>query len=405
MASVVDLVHRQLWQRLPQAWRRTALFRATSLIAPRPTIAAIGAGPIIVAGALRTASGLGQAARLCHDALRQAGLPVFGVDLTELLRQPSSCPDFAFDRGHALSGPGTLILFVNAPLVPLAMWHLGRRLILNKRIVGYWAWELPTIPDEWRHGMPFVHEVWTPTRFVADAVRPLAGNRRVHVLPYPVAIEPIKVCARHTKLDRPFTVLSIFNMDSSFARKNPCAAINAFRWAFGDDPGVRLIVKTANTASFKEGLSLMQRAKDSARNVIITDQMLTSADMTFLYDQSEVLLSLHRSEGFGLTMAEAMLHGLAVIATDWSGNTDFLNRDTGIPIPYHLIPAQDAQATYHHPDMMWAEANVEAAARALRQLREDRGLLRQLGQQAASIGANIWSVERHANAVRRHLGL
>jgi glycosyltransferase involved in cell wall biosynthesis len=114
---------------------------------------------------------------------------------------------------------------------------------------------------------------------------------------------------------------------------------------------------------------------------------------------------LHRSEGFGLTLAEAMSRGLPVVATNWSGNVDFLTPETGIPIPYRLIPAEDPQGTYHHPQMSWAAADIDAAASALRRLRGDPALCSRLGCAAARFAARAWSAEAFTAAVRHHLAL
>ena len=118
-----------------------------------------------------------------------------------------------------------------------------------------------------------------------------------------------------------------------------------------------------------------------------------------------MLISLHRSEGFGLTLAEAMLRGLPVIATNWSGNVDFLTGDTGIPVPYRLVPAQDPQGTYQHPDLRWADADIDAAAAALRRLRANPALRRALGEAAAAFGVKVWSGAAYAATARRRLGL
>jgi hypothetical protein len=183
-----SLLHREVWQRLPQGPRQRALFGAATLLAPRPGREVLPSGPIIVAGALRTASGLGQSARLGYEALRLAGVEVFGVDLTAALMQPLDAADFDFADGSSLVGPGTLILHVNAPLVPLAFIRLGRRLVADKYVVGYWAWELPALPADWRHGIRFVHEVWVPSRFVAQAISSMSFGRPVRVVPHPVAL-------------------------------------------------------------------------------------------------------------------------------------------------------------------------------------------------------------------------
>ena len=242
--SLKDRAHRELWQRLPRGLRRAALFRASAWMAPRPTPTAAAGKPVIVAGSLSTASGLGNSARLCHDALKAAGLPVLGIDLTGWLMQPADFPDFAFSDGGGIDGPGTLVVHVNAPLMGLAMLRLGHRLVRGKRIVGYWAWELPEAPAEWRHGAAFVHEVWVPSAFTAEAVGPVAADLPVCVVPHPVATHRSGPFARKAAGEGPFTALTIFDAASSFARKNPCAAIRAFRLAFGDDEGARLIVKS-----------------------------------------------------------------------------------------------------------------------------------------------------------------
>ena len=149
-------------------------------------------------------------------------------------------------------------------------------------------------------------------------------------MPPPVAIDVKPTDQVERDAARPFTVLTIFNMASSFARKNPCAAISAFRSAFGDDPHARLIIKLANMSAYPHGLKLIQVAIADARNITLISASLEKSALNALYSEADVLISLHRSEGFGLTLAEAMLRGLPVIATNWSGNVDFLTGDPGI---------------------------------------------------------------------------
>ena len=141
-------------------------------------------------------------------------------------------------------------------------------------------------------------------------------------------------------------MLVVFNIASSFARKNPCAAIAAFRHAFGDDPSVRLIVKYMNDFVWPEGVRLMEEAAGDATNIELIGGVLDEAGMDALYERADVVMSLHRAEGLGLPVAEGMLRGLPVIATDWSGNADFLTRETGVPVGYKLVPVNDPQGKY-----------------------------------------------------------
>lgn len=365
-------------------------------------VSAIPKSPVILAGPLSTASGLGQAARLCHDALKAAAeYPILGVDLTSALMQPKDV-EFVVADGRDYRGPGTIILHVNSPLVPLAILSLGRRFLHEKYVIGYWAWELPQAPSEWRHGVPFVHEVWVPSNFTASAVQPLVAPRPVRVVPLPVSISvsPSGLGDRHTS--RPFTVLTFFNAKSSITRKNPQAAIAAFRQAFGPDPGARLIVKATHLHGVPQAADI--RNLCSAPNIVLTEEVTNAAALDALYAQADLMLSLHRSEGFGLTLAEAMLRGLPVLATNWSGSVDFVTDACGIPVPCRLVPAEDPQRSYHYPEMQWAEPDIAAAAAALVALRADPDRRRRLGEAAAASATANWNAESYARLVRETLG-
>jgi glycosyltransferase involved in cell wall biosynthesis len=395
-------LHRHVWQRLPYGLRRKVLFTATSAMAPRPPRAVRPSTPLIVAGPLRTASGLGQSARLCHDALIQAGFDVRSIDLTAALMQPFDYPAFPTIEAERCAGPGTLFLHVNAPFVPLAMVKLAS-VMRGKFIIGCWAWELPHTPDEWRNGVPFVHEIWVPSSFVADAVKPIALGRLVRVMPYPVAMRPASAGNSRSNPDV-FNVLTLFDAASGFARKNPLASIKAFQTAFGTDPNARLTIKVARASSFPCGAKALASALEGVPNVALVHDNMTAAELDALYGNADVLISLHRAEGFGLTLAEAMVRGLPVVATEWSGNVDFLNRRTGVPIPFRMVPAEDPQRTYHYPGMMWADADTAAAAAALRFLRSDPEQRAQIGRAAAEHARRAWSTETYGAATRNYLG-
>lgn len=395
LKPVLKFAHHHVWRRLPHKARRAMLFRLASWWAPRPAADARATAPIIIVGMLRHASGLGAAARACHDALKAAGLRVYGIDLTEKLMHEVNHADFIYDDGRELLGEGTVFLHISGPLAPLAMGYLGRAFVNRKRLVAHWFWELPEVPKDWSPAIPFVHEICVNTTFVRDAIRPIARGRPLHVVSYPLTLKDRRARPAR-KPDVPFTALVVFNIASSFARKNPCATIAAFRQAFGDDPSVRLIVKYMNSFVWPEAVSLMEEAAGGAPNIELIGGVLDEAGMDALYERADVVMSLHRAEGLGLPVAEGMLRGLPVIATDWSGSADFLTRETGIPVGYELVSVDDPQGKYADAGMRWAEADVGEAAAALQKLRADPEWRQRLGAAAAAHAAELFLPERYA---------
>ena len=394
----------EFWQRIPRRLRRAALHQAASLLAPRPDAHASPAPPVFVIGYFRTASGLGEAARLCHEACRGLGLDARTIDISAAHMQPADLPpgDARDHRSHR--GPGTVILHVNAPLVPLALMQLGRAFIRHKHVVGAWAWELERIPPDWDHGIGFVHQAWAPSHFTAEAIRRAAPELAVHVVAHPLAVRARAAPIAPTQRSR-FRVVMIFNAASSFARKNPCAGIAAFRRAFLEDPGAELIVKSSNLEAFPDGRAMLAAAIGDAPNIRHVAEVLAPDALQALYDRADVVVSLHRSEGFGLVPAEAMLRGLPVVATGWSGSTDFLDAQNGCPVRYTLVPARDPQRIYEFPGLVWAEPDVDHAAELLRRLRGDLAWRASLGRQAAEDAARRFSLDTFGAALSRSLAL
>lgn len=359
-------LHR-LWRGLPRDARRRWLVHGSAWLAPRPDQPAPPAqAGIAVAGELHRASGLGEGARLMLH-----GLDALGV------------PGWAVRRGVPPPPAGApLVLHVSAPQVPWALLRLGRAALRGRRVVGYWAWELPVAPDAWRAGVPFVHEAWAPSRFAAAALEPLLPGR-VRVVPHPVAAHP----PRPSALDRAafglpenaVITLAAFSLASSFERKNPLGAIAAHRLAFGDRADRVLLLRVGDPHHFPDDFARL-RAAASAPNIRIDTQTRPAADHFALMAACDIVLSLHRSEGFGLVLAEAMLLGVPVVATDWSGNVDFTDAGCAAMVPARLVPAHDPRGVYMAPGAMWAEPDLAAAAAHLARLADDAAARRALGR-------------------------
>lgn len=376
------LTHR-LWRALPAGPRRRALSSATALMAPRPDRvpppAAVG---LAVAGELTRPSGLGESARLMVSALAAMGVANMALDLGDPVARTHR-------RDRLVLPPPAmpLVMHVNAPLLPLALLRVPRRLIAGRRVIGYWAWELPTMPAAWKVGLAFVHEIWVLSQFTARAVSsmlPPGSGIAVRAVPPPVAaIPPVPSGLTRADFGLPegavITLVS-FSLASSFARKNPLAAIAAHRVAFGDRPDRILLVKVTHAEAFPHDYDALVHAADGLGNVRFEIRTLEPADRHALTACVDIVLSLHRSEGLGLVPAEAMLLGIPVVATNWSATTEFMDAGSARLVGYRLVPAIDPRGVFQAPGAVWADANVEEAAMHLRELAADPDLRRSLGQ-------------------------
>ena len=374
-------LHR-MWRLLPPRHRRRLVTEAAALLAPRIDKPPPPARPgLVVAGELSRASGLGESARLMLHGLQHLGVPHWPLDIGPLI--PGATADLPAPE-PAGQPPGVpLVLHVNPPLLPLVLARLPRGLLRGRRVIGYWYWELPNAPREWRTGARFVHAVWTLSPFTADALAPLLPAPPRAVLP-PLAVAPPRPSALGRAdfglPDGAVVVLVSFNLASSMARKNPLAAIAAFRAAFGDRKDRLLLLKIGNHGHFPEDFAEIAAAASAAQNVRIETRTFPTADAHALTAACDIVLSLHRSEGFGLVPAEAMLLGKPVVATGWSGNMAFMDATSAALVGYRLIPAVDPRRVYEGAD--WAEPDQADAVAHLRRLADDEPARAALGARA-----------------------
>jgi glycosyltransferase involved in cell wall biosynthesis len=393
-----------VWRALPRDLRRRALYSAIDLVAPRATPASrLKPGPVIVGGQLTTASGLGESARLCLDALRGLGWDAGHLDISHLFLR-TDLP-FPLPGPEAKAGEGgTLILHVNGPYLPYVATRLGRKFLRGRRIVGMWNWELPVMGPDWRRGFGMIHEIWVPTRFNADSLPPDV-KLPVRVVPHPAqAYGAVRTRDRFGLAEDKFVVLTAFDMGSTYGRKNPRAAIAAFRKAFGDDPNCLMVLKVGHAADAGWAMADLNDAIQGMSNVRLMQETLSRADMAALVASADTILSLHRAEGFGLLMAEAMLHGVPAVATGWSGNVDFMTPEDSGLVNYRLVPVDDPQGTYTVPGARWAEPDVDDAAAWLRRLYEDAGLRRDLGERGKAAVTEKLSLAAYRRAIGDSLG-
>ena len=388
---------RRLWQRLPQNTRTQLLFDVSRMLAPLPDANPRGGFPIGIAGLFSTASGVGEGARLAYASLEAAGLAPTAFDLSPAFGQVEL--DEVARRRPVTPGAGSLIVHHNAPYLPHALWALGRARVRGRRIIGYWAWELPRLPDGWQASMRYLHEIWVPSTFTRDAVA-AATDKPVHVVrhPLPPTTATPNMRGKFGLPEQALVVLNVFHLGSAFARKNPLAAVAAFRKAFGERADRVLAIKLIDNGAAGARREL-NAAIAGAGNIRLIEGMLPEADMAGLMAAADIVISLHRSEGFGLVPAQAMALGKPVIATGWSGNLDFMNKNNSALVSYSLIPVRDPEGAFQGDDQKWADANVDEAAEWLRRLAGDADLRARLGAAAAKDVAAQLSPKHFAKAV------
>jgi glycosyltransferase involved in cell wall biosynthesis len=395
-----------LWRLLPVKARRRAFAITASLLCPRPTPASeTELGAITVAGFLRSTTSLGEGARLCLTALSEAGYEVRFVDVGAGFGQ-TDYPDARFPGSPAAPGGGPLIIHANPQMLPLAYLTVGRRLLRGKYIIGYFVWELATIPRAWQKMLDLVHEIWVPSEFSKQAFT-RATNKPVHVVPHPLAAgDRLKLNNRAQRFtrdqfripSRAFAALAMQHMGSTLSRKNMIGTIRAFKQAFGSAADRVLVLKLADMDQWPKAATRIRNEIGSATNIMLLEGKLSTEEMLGLIGCCDSILSLHRAEGFGMVLAEAMLLGKAVIATRWSGNLEFMTDENSALINYSLVPVFDEDAhLYVDKNLRWAEPDIMDAAAWLRRLASDPELRRSIGDRArrdvaGALGTNCYHI-------------
>lgn len=324
-------------------------------------------------GYLTRESSLGDVARRVLEGLRSAHVPVSTIasqrTASPLLRR-AAVPDqrVAYEASLAI---------VTADQFPLLAGDLPELFESTQRMIGYWFWELEHIPQGMVSAIDLVDEVWAGSQFVADAF--------AAVSPVPVRHVPIPI-PEPTRSDRSrgdfeplaphlgrFVFVTAFDHLSVTERKNPLGTIDAFCRAFAPGEGPLLLIKTMNGevrwAQHQRVLAAARRRPD----VVVWDAHLSRADQMALVASADCLVSLHRSEGLGLHLAEAMWLETPTIATRYSGNVDFMDDSCSLLVGHRLVRVSDGQGVYP-PTAWWADPDLDEAAAAMRAIVADGAL-------------------------------
>ncbi len=346
---------------------------------------ALTPSPTVIVGHPFAPIGMGQHLRSTFRALRAAQVR---VKILDVYRVPNPDADLCaelepFLTDHIPSGLG--IFCINGDEVEPVLRHLGERVGAGRRII-YPAWELPRYPSEWARELERFDEVWAASAYTQASI---AGSVSIPVRHLPLATEP--------RLTRPlgrrsfgipedcYAFLLFCDLQSYIERKNPYAALEAFQRVLEERPGlnVRLVIKINGSQTRPEqARKFTGRLESFADRVVVLDQTMTDAEIKALHINCDAFLSLHRCEGYGFALAEAMYFGKPIVATGYSGNMDFMEPAIAHLSDFKLIPVPEG-AYPHAAGQVWAEPDVRQAAAAMIQLAENPEAGRALGAAAS----------------------
>jgi FkbM family methyltransferase len=376
--------------------REGALPRWALPAEPAPRVEPVDQLGVNVVGYLTAELGLGEMARIVHEAIERAGVPIASVVEDRLLSNRTG-----------VAAPETL----GTPEFPVSLFCVNAdqtAVVLERHPdaghdryrIGLWAWELADFPD-WLHpAFGLVDEVWTVSEFCRKAIGKHA-TVPVRTIPVPVRL-PDNPPVRERADGQPIRFLFAFDFNSIGDRKNPWGLVEAFKRAFGPREDVRLVIKAINGSLQSPTAERLRVAVAGDQRIELIERYLSVAELEELYATSDCYVSLHRSEGFGLTVAEAMARGLPVISTDYSSTTEFLDARTGWPVPHTLTTVGPNNHPYHE-GAQWADPDLDAAAAAMREVADNPAEAAKRGAAARQHLARTRSMDAAATWMRDRL--
>jgi glycosyltransferase involved in cell wall biosynthesis len=313
---------------------------------------------IYIVGDLYSESGLGEITRAIIASLGEIKNYSL-INLPMSIQSKQSDYRFSAPIVNGL-GKGVTIIVGNPSILLTAIRKLNIFNVINNYTIGVWFWELEKIPKDWIKAGKLVDEVWAQSSFVAKAF--LDSNEKVFVMPLSLDYKDNDV-KNFEKIEIPpnkYIFLMSFDYLSHVARKNPMAVIKAFFEEFQEEDGVILIVKSVNRDKISQANLSNQLSLKDHPNIIYSDQYLSKDEMMLLMKSANCYISLHRSEGLGLGLAEAMRLGTLTVATAYSGNMEFMSISNSLLVDFEMTPVISSDYPYSG-DNFWADPiNLDA---------------------------------------------
>jgi len=359
---------------------------------------------VLLVGYPRGEFGIGSLLRLSALALKEAEIP-FGVFDFNPSSQASQNDHRLDERLTHLPEYSVNIFCIGADQLPLLKKILGKQFFQGRYNILYGAWELSRLPKQWAVCLEGMNEIWAMSSFMGQMFR-RSTSLPVYDLQLPVVPDQLETWSR-TRFQIPensFVFLFMFDFDSHVARKNPEAVIEAFKLAFPVSSNIpaTLVIKSINSERHEKEWSCLKNKMDGDSRILQIHEVLPHSENTALMQCCDCYVSLHRSEGFGLTLAESMLMGKPVITTGYSGNMDFTNPETALLVDYKLVQVQPGDYPFSRGEM-WAEPNVQQACEYMRELVEDSTFAQPLAQKGVELIRNSFNTTAMGKRYKKRL--
>lgn len=350
-----------------------------------------------VAGYFRAESGVGEMARLVLSGVEKSGVPYS----TFAYQARFSRQNHAFEPTGGNFAYGVNLICVNADELYPFVRDTGPKILDNRYNVGLWWWELEEFPEISGDTDACFDEVWVGTEHVAKAVRARTA-KPVHLIPVPIRKMDVAPDRKGLGLPEDFMFLFTFDFLSAFARKNPLGVIEAFSRAFKPNEGPVLVIKSINGTAEVAALEILRLAAAGRSDIRIIDGYLPPERKDALIASCDCYVSLHRAEGYGLGMAEAVALGKPVIATGYSGPLAFLNHQNSYLVGYETSSVPSGTGPYLE-GAAWADPDIDEAAALMREVYLNRQESAARGRLAREQARTIHTPERTAEFIRRRL--
>lgn len=354
-------------------------------------------------GYSRAEMGIGESCRIAAKSMEAVNIP-FGIINFTGTNSASMNDDTWVHKEIADPAYNLNVFHINAEQMIEIYAHYGNSIFKDRYNIGFWHWELPDFPDEWKESFNLVDEIWAPSTFVVDAI---AQKSPVPVVKIPHSIE-VKIEDRRDRsyFNLPkdaFLFLTMYDLKSFQARKNPQASIKAFQLAFhADDRSVGLVIKVNSAKQGLKELDELHELIGPYTNIYLVDKILSRNDTNALISIIDSYVSLHRSEGFGLGLAEAMYLGKPVIGTNWSSNIDFMDFNNSCLVDYTLVKLNEDHGPYKSYQY-WADPSVEHASAYMRTLFDDKNFYNRISSNSEEHIKKYYSPQAVGEIIQRRL--